>query len=629
MVKRKKNSLVSGMLLLSQALTVKRLGNCLGKHRSLALKHLPDKEELVEKVFKRCLIIMLAMKINKPAREKIFSMLEFPLKNKWTTFLDKLSTLSDQNTLGILLFKTLVQELISKEKVCRPFWTPAFKGLSEKLLLHTETDLAVLGSSSSNSLSKKVVEKSPFLTITETNHHMPNCQKISCQSFMSSIVEKWGKEVIKPVKLRTLKVKLYPSIHQKQHLENIINVHRSVYNKTLEYIKRNGNTSINYYNLRNVLVTKETRLNDPGYENFKKKIETAKKKLKDDPKNQELKNELESAKEDMKSISLVKNDIPDYELSVHKDIRAGAIKTVCDAYKTGFSNLKAGNIKYFNMSFKKKSEPRKCVELDKACLGIKDGKVSICPRFLKEDSLFKVSKRNSKKLVGMKCLKHNCDLVRQKSIYYLFITVPTVEKTNEFKGDAVGCDPGVRTLLTTYSTNSCVREYNHSYEILNKLNKKIDALKKLRTRKCFPAINKKHLRKKQFNKIEKKKIDFTDSLHWSVINHLIKNNDVIFMGDIKSHDIVKNGKNKTLNRNFNDLKFYIFKTRLAYKASINGRKCIFVPEHYTTQGCSQCGALNKEIGSSKIFYCKKCGSVFGRDVNSAKNILMKGLISNL
>jgi hypothetical protein len=54
-------------------------------------------------------------------RKKIFYILEFPLKNKWTIFLDKLSTSEDPSTNHLYLFKILVQELISKEKVCKPF----------------------------------------------------------------------------------------------------------------------------------------------------------------------------------------------------------------------------------------------------------------------------------------------------------------------------------------------------------------------------------------------------------------------------------------------------------------------------------------------------------------------------
>jgi hypothetical protein len=38
------------------------------------------------------------------------------------------------------------------------------------------------------------------------------------------------------------------------------------------------------------------------------------------------------------------------------------------------------------------------------------------------------------------------------------------------------------------------------------------------------------------------------------IHDLIKKNDSIYYGDIKSHGIVKDGENRTLNRNFKNLR---------------------------------------------------------------------------
>ena len=43
-------------------------------------------------------------------------------------------------------------------------------------------------------------------------------------------------------------------------------------------------------------------------------------------------------------------------------------------------------------------------------------------------------------------------------------------------------------------------------------------------------------------------------------------NDILFYGDIKSHDVVKNRKYKTLNKDMNNLKFFNFIQRLIFKA---------------------------------------------------------------
>ena len=75
------------------------------------------------------------------------------------------------------------------------------------------------------------------------------------------------------------------------------------------------------------------------------------------------------------------------------------------------------------------------------------------------------------------------------------------------------------------------------------------------------------------------------------------------------------------------MKFHIFKSRLIYKAKKSNKKVIMIPEQYTTQGCSNCGNINKNIGSSEIYKCKKCNIIRGRDINSAVNMSLKGLLS--
>ena len=104
-------------------------------------------------------------------------------------------------------------------------------------------------------------------------------------------------------------------------------------------------------------------------------------------------------------------------------------------------------------------------------------------------------------------------------------------------------------------------------------------------------------------------------------------NDVLYLGDIKSHDIVKNGKNKNLNRAFNDLKFFQFKQRLLYKASLLSKQVILVKEHYTTKCCSSCGIINNNVGSKEVFECQSCNLKTRRDMNASKNMKLKGLVN--
>ncbi len=300
------------------------------------------------------------------------------------------------------------------------------------------------------------------------------------------------------------------------------------------------------------------------------------------------------------------NNVTEWEKETPKDIRDGALRDVINAYKTGFSQLSSGLIKYFNLQYRKKNKnqtivlSKKTLKLNKKFLNISylDTKIKI---------------RNNKKLNHLNIL-YDCRLNKINNEYFLYIPVNVERKKDKKINNFCGIDPGVRTFLTTFG-NKEIFEIYHDENLIKKLNKKLDLLKKNRKRK------------KYLTKIEKRKNNVIDELHWKSINFLINTNEIIFMGDIKSHDIVKDGYNKKLNRNMMDLKFFKFKERLRYKCLLNGVIYIPVPEPYTTQGCSSCGILHKKIGSSKIFSCPNCKKEFDRDVNSAKNIMMKGLLS--
>lgn len=231
------------------------------------------------------------------------------------------------------------------------------------------------------------------------------------------------------------------------------------------------------------------------------------------------------------------------------------------------------------MEYKKKNDPRQCFEMTKRDIKMTTKGFEFCKQRFKENSILRMSKKNQEKY-GKHEIQTNCDLLRQKGLYYIAMPVyykeqPSVYYKEQPSGNIsrfCGVDPGVRTFATSFG-NTGITEYHGNMTIIKKIDAKIKSLKEF-----------KRTRKKHFNKLEKLKIDFTNNLHWSCINELLHENDIVFFGDIKSHGIVKNGPNKTLNRNINDLKFYVFKQRLLYKAKQRGKKVFMVPENYTTQG---------------------------------------------
>jgi IS605 OrfB family transposase len=668
--------------------------NLLLKKKIYAIKHLPEKENIINILWKRCYLVFIILIKSKYIRSKTLLSIISP-KNKWDIFLVQLTELnSNENILHKYLFQCLLQELIIIQKENESFWNPKYNILSNKLLSPIKN----------NNLESTIINKNLSLTIKNINIQNNNCNNYFDLS-TSKIINNWKtkQNTVKYIK-KTLKIPL--QINQKQQIiiDEWINTSNYVYNKTLEKIKLGLNP--NWMNLRDMLVINKTKKNTKEYKSFdeifkilreqKKEYEIELESNKNNQYTKYLKDILntfditikklnQDRRDAVKKVKSEKNiNINNWELLTPKEIRTYAVKEVCNAYKTGFSQLKTGKIKYFNLNYRKKTNNNKCVSIPKSLISIiNNTDIKIAPTFFKDNNnnknkddnndeeddneeddneeddnenfnyLFKIGKYTLHKNKNL-LINHDCKIVKQKNKYWLLIPQSIEVKEKKKPINYCGIDPGVRTFMTTFGNNESL-EYNHNKQLLDKLNKEILFLKQQRTKKIKNIknikVNKKRknhcdeeqnisvdnittkniyerIRKKAFVKREEKKINIINELHWNTINDLLIKNDVIFYGDIKSHDIVHNGNNKILNKSFNDLKFYKFKQRLLYKASIENKLVFCVNEAYTTQTCSFCGNKYKPE-CSKIYDCIKCKNIIDRDINAAKNILMKGIIINL
>ncbi len=457
--------------------------------------------------------------------------------------------------------------------------------------------------------------------------------------------------------LKVIKIKLKLNPCQKLIINELIDTSNYVYNKTLEYTK-NGYKP-NFINLRNILVTEKSKINDDLYRELtqnirnlkldkkqleeiksqrnkeKEDIRNGKKKRKVKKRNEisdeELESKIKAIDEDInvkkiqfsqaeKEIASVKNlNINEWELKTPKAIRSFAVQDVCDAYKSSFSNLKKGNIKYFEMNYRKHFNRESCITIPKQSITFCEDKnkkhvFNIFKTFFnKEDVNINIGKRKIKQNL---VIDHDCKLIRKNNEYWICCPVDVTIKDDKQNLNYCGVDPGIRTFMTTFGNNG-VFEYNHNKTLLDKLNKQIYYIREKRNKNC----NNKFI---GLRKREAKKENLVNELHWKTIHHLLSSNDVIMYGDIKSHNIVKNKKNKILNRNVNDLKFYSFKSRLLYKAKELNKLVFQINEAYTSQCCSNCGSINKP-GKSKVYNCSECKITYDRDANAAKNILIKGI----
>jgi putative transposase len=108
--------------------------------------------------------------------------------------------------------------------------------------------------------------------------------------------------------------------------------------------------------------------------------------------------------------------------------------------------------------------------------------------------------------------------------------------------------------------------------------------------------------------------------------NLLTRYDGIAMEDLKPLNMVKN---RHLSKSIADASWGALKTRLEAKAKECGRVIAVVDPAYTSQICSNCGAIVPKKLSERRHVCPECGLDIHRDVNAAINILNRsGLVIN-
>lgn len=612
--------------------TPTRFVNMVMRAFSNAIKHQPDSADLIKQCCKSSVVALLLLRRFPALTKRVICTPEFLQKSNWMIFLAKLrsSATTDPNMLPMLLFRTLLQESISKEKDYKPFWMPACKELSERLWLPTEIGSVDSGLSCSSTSLQKEGEPLLLLTTKNTKHPIKNLQRICSQSSMYTLADKWEREVIPEGNLKTLRIRLKPTKQQRMVVMDWMNTSRFVYNKAVSAI--HSGKKPNMQSLRTTLVTANTKTHNPAYvelnELRSKKFLVESKAPIDNVKLAEIQTRIVALKE---IITKTRTEMPEmkneelceWELDTPKAIRDGAVDDACKAVKSGIAALKVGAIRHFNLGFRKKTNMRQSSLIPKSLIKNKEGILHIAPTFLKKNKFFKMGKRTAKKYKDL-IIEHDCRIVYEKHEYWLMVPVPMTYAADAPLIAFCGVDPGVRTMLTVFGSNG-VTEYTHDSTRIEKLDTKIEKLKYKPRNKCAENARATRVRKSKLNAAEKQKKNLIEELQWKTIAHLLQHNDVIFFGDIKSHGIVKNGKNHTLNKSLNNLKFFQFKQKLLFKASEKRKRVYMTKEHFTSKTCSSCGMLN-DPKKSKIYYCGNCKKHTDRDINAAKNILIRGII---
>jgi len=428
-------------------------------------------------------------------------------------------------------------------------------------------------------------------------------------------------------------LRIYPNKEQKEMFKQYALCHKYVYNKVITYLKNKKSTSkISAQDLRNKFVTSETRKYSLLWNNCNanktrlfKKIKLLENKnskwnvLKLYLMKKKLNNIILQYKLLKKIIEPRDNNLKYFEKEVHKDTRTIANNEAHTAWQTNIDLILKGKKDHFDLHFKTKKVFKKSYNfgLAPSMFNIKDNNIILTNKKLNINML-KLSCKSKKSLYKINCIKQG-NIIYKKKKYYLCLCV-CLKNTNintKQINNVIGLDPGVSTFLSGFSNKELIKFQQDNF--LNILNIKIDYLKSKNIKN----------KRKSLLKLERKKENIVNELHWKVINYLCKNYDIICIEKFSSKSCVESKtSNRFTNRRLNDLKHFKFRQRLIFKANNQGIEVIQVNPYYTSKFCSKCGNVKQKLSlSERVYNCENCKLQICRDLNACKNILMLGISS--
>lgn len=220
--------------------------------------------------------------------------------------------------------------------------------------------------------------------------------------------------------------------------------------------------------------------------------------------------------------------------------------------------------------------------------------------------------------------------------YYTEISKPA----NRYK--VVAVDPGEKIFMSYYSAEQSGHiGYDIRTPILREQAKikRIDRILKNNTNKKGKKLkNVKRLRVKRrliFRRIN----NIVSELHHQTALWLTTNYDRVYIPKFDTKKMLErpkelNGKkakkrfnrlNKRYKFTLQSLSHYRFRQHLLNKGQEKGCKIEIVDESYTSQCCGACGRLSKKYDSDRVKQCS-CGIKIDRDLNGARNILLKTFV---
>lgn len=232
-------------------------------------------------------------------------------------------------------------------------------------------------------------------------------------------------------------------------------------------------------------------------------------------------------------------------------------------------------------------------------------------------------------------LNYDCRLQRTRlGEFYLCIPMPLeIRSENQapqwqkIEDGILALDPGVRTFCTGYSPSGLSVEW--AKNDIGRIYRLCHALDKLQSKWSQKEIRhrKRYKLKQAARRIRKKIRNLVDEAHKKFVKWIVEQYHTVLLPEFATQRMVKRAQRRIGSKTAKAMltwAHYRFKQRLLNKTrEYPWCKVVICDEHYTSKTCGNCGFIHQKLGSSKTFRCPKCRIEMDRDINAARNILLR------
>ena len=371
---------------------------------------------------------------------------------------------------------------------------------------------------------------------------------------------------------RARKIRIYPTNSQKETLKKWFGCQRYIYNRALK-LHRDG-MAMTIKGLRQTLLNRDTNILEPQ-----------------------------------------EQWLNDYSY----DLKDEALRDLVKNYSSNMAKLKNTGVP-FKLRFKSKKAPAQTLSVLKKHWNKRTKSFW--------SKVFSSSKMRSAEVLPEKLLMDSRLQRTRNNKFYLILPVVGEEIVRKMKADKfIFIDPGIRTFLTGYDSGQNVVEIGKNavvrIEKLKRRRRQLQSkLAKLRKHK------KRQNHRKALHRLDEKIQHIVRDMHKKTASYLCKNYENIFLPKLNYHQCTR--PTRKTRSSMATIAHCCFHDRLTMKAEqFHSTSVHEVEEDYTSKTCSSCGNLKDDLGSNKIYSCSRCSSVFDRDFNAAKNIMLKYICEHL